>query len=132
MSNIVTEALKLLRVVNPREVVDGISNSDGMLALNRMMHSWKAKGVDVNHYTLEGSDDFPLGEEHEQGVIALLALRLSAPYGLALHEAAMRDAEAGWRALQAEFMQSARPRGVDAGLRALTFGVGFTGSVRRD
>lgn len=116
-------------MVNPREVVDGISIDNGLTALNRMMHAWKARGVDTQHFTLESTDDFPLGEEHEEGVIALLALRLSAAYGLALHEAALRDSEAGWRSLQAEFMPSARQAFVDSGLRGLTFGKGYYGSV---
>lgn len=93
-----------------------------------MMHAWKAQGVDTFHSTLVGTDDFPLHEMHEQGTIALLALRLSSAYGLALHEAALKDAESGWRSLQAEFMDSAPDASVEEGLRGLTFLRGSWGS----
>jgi len=120
MRSIVEGALKILRVQNPRSPVDAISNTEGLTALNRMMHAWKAKGVDTFHTTLGSTDDFPLHESHEQGTIALLAARLAQDYGLQLHESIAKDAMDGWGSLQAEFMESAPKAVFDAGLTETT------------
>lgn len=116
MRDIVEGALKRLRVMNPRKTVDGIAASDGLMALNEMMHSWKAVGVNTDHETLELADDFPLDEEHVQGVKALLAVRLSADYGLPLADGTIKDAADGWSGLQAEFVESAPDAVFDSGI----------------
>lgn len=120
MNDVVTGALKRLRVINARQTPDGVSASDGLAALNDMMHSWKAKGVDTDHDTLEAADDFPLDDEHVQGVKALLAVRLASDYGVAIDEGVARDAGMGWSGLEAEFVKPAEDATVDAGLRNLT------------
>lgn len=107
MNDIVAGALKRLRVINPRSTPDGVAGSDGLMALNEMMHSWKGNGVDTDHDTLEAADDFPLDDEHIQGVAALLAARIASDYGLDIDAGIARDAEQGWSALQAEFVESA-------------------------
>lgn len=107
MNDIVTAALKRLRVINPRSTPDGVAGSDGLSALNRMMHSWRGLGVDTDHETLAAADQFPLDEEHEQGTIALLARRLASDYGMEVPADVAIDADLGWTALQAEFAGSA-------------------------
>jgi hypothetical protein len=116
MADIVTGALKRLRVVNPRHAITAIDMSEGLAALNRMMHSWKAQGVDTDHETLEQTDDFPLDEEHEQGTIALLAVRIASDKGKEIDAGVARDAEQGWLGLQAEFVDSAPAASFDTGL----------------
>lgn len=116
MNDIVSGALKRLRVMNPRKSPDGISAVEGLTALNEMMHSWKGLGVDTDHETLEGSDDFPLDEEHVQGTKALLSVRLAGDYGLEVNAGIVRDAEQGWSALQAEFVEAAPVATLDVGL----------------
>lgn len=120
MNDIVTGALKRLRVINARQTPDGVAASDGLTALNEMMHSWKAKGVDTDHDTLTASDDFPLDDEHIHGVKALLAVRLASDYGVSIDDGVVRDANMGWEGLEAEFVKPAEDATVDAGLRNLT------------
>jgi hypothetical protein len=116
MGDVVTGALKRLRVINPRKTPDGAAGSEGLTALNEMMHSWKAEGVDTDHDTLAASDDFPLDDEHIQGVKALLAVRLASDYGMDIDAGIGRDAEMGWAALQAEYIEPAGDASLDAGL----------------
>lgn len=122
MRDVVEGALKRLRAINPRKTVDGIAASDGLVALNEMMHAWKGVGVNTDHETLELSDDFPLDEEHIQGVKALLSVRLSSDYNLPLTDALVRDADMGWEALCAEFMEASDNAEFDTGLTWLTLG----------
>jgi len=87
-------------------------------ALNKMMSSWAAKGVDVNHYPLDLESPFPLEEMHEQGVIALLAMRIAGDFGItdaALPSGVVRDADEGWTGLQAAYIRPGKVR-FDGGL----------------
>ncbi|MEM8575526.1 MAG: hypothetical protein AAGF48_12925 [Pseudomonadota bacterium] len=122
MSDIVTRALKRLRVNNPRQTPDGVDISDGLDALNDMMHSWKGEGVDTDHDTLKLSDVFPLDDEHIQGVSALLAVRLASDHGTPIPDGVARDARMGWGALQAEFVKPAPDASFEPGLTRLQFG----------
>lgn len=116
MGDIVSGALKRLRVLNARKTPDGITASNGIAALNEMMHSWKGQGVDTDHETMASADDFPLDDEHIQGVKALLAVRLASDYNLEINAGIVRDASEGWSALQAEFVEPAPAATFDAGL----------------
>lgn len=120
--DIVEGALKRLRVINPRKAVEGVAASEGLDALNEMMHSWKGVGCDVDHETADLTDDFGLDDEHVQGVKALLAVRLASDYGMEISPGIVRDADMGWVALQAEFIDAAPDPEFDAGLTRLTLG----------
>ena len=129
MADMVTLALKRLRVINPRKVPDAAAAAEGLSALNAMMHSWKGQAVDIDHVDLEASDDFPLGEEHVQGVAALLAIRLAGDYGVQIDQGIVRDAEMGWSALEAEFIDPPDDAEADYGLRQIgRWGVGWDGT----
>lgn len=87
-------------------------------ALNKMMSAWAVNGVDVNHYTMELETPFPLEEMFEQGVIALLAMRVAGDFGVtddAIPSGVVRDADEGWSALQATYIQPGKVR-FDGGL----------------
>jgi hypothetical protein len=122
MNDIVSGALKRLRVINPRFSPDATAAAEALTALNEMMHSWKTNGIDIGHSTLAATDDFPLGDEYVQGVKALLAIRLSSDHGLEVSQSIVRDAELCWAALQAEFMEAATLSEFDLGLTRMTFG----------
>lgn len=123
MNDIVLGALKRLRVSNPRKALDAVAGTEGLTALNDMMHSWKASGVDVDHDTADAlTDDFTLGDEHIQGVKALLAVRLAGEYGLEVNAGIVRDAQMEWAALEAEFIDAPTQAEFDSGLTRLSFG----------
>jgi hypothetical protein len=117
MNDIVTRALKRLRVINSRETVEAIAATDGLERLNDMMHALKAAGVEIDHDTLEATDDFPLDEEFVQGTAALLAVALADDHGAEVSDGTARDAQQCWEGLQAEFVAKPDPATVDLALR---------------
>lgn len=54
--DIVTRALKRLAVLDPTESVAGADASDGLAALNDLIHEWKVYNVDVLHSNFAISD----------------------------------------------------------------------------
>ena len=56
--------------------------SEGLSAFNEMLHAWKARGVDVSHSDLDLNSTFPLPDQFREGVIYLLAARMSHEFRL--------------------------------------------------
>lgn len=54
--------------------------SEGLDALNAMLHEWKLRGVDISHSDLGLDGTFPLGDEYKDGVVHMLAARLWPDY----------------------------------------------------
>jgi hypothetical protein len=110
-AQIVTRALKRLGLVDTAESPSAADAADGVAALNAMLASWEAKGVKV-------SPDVPLPAKHEQGVVALLAVRLAPDYGAEASRQVQMDARDGWLSLQADYISA--PLAVfDLGLTAM-------------
>jgi hypothetical protein len=95
-AQIVSRALRRLRVIGSAEDPSAEDAADGLAALNAMIAGWEADGVKV-------SGDVPLDARFEEGVVALLAVRLADDYGTAPSPGVVRDAETGWSRLQAAF-----------------------------
>lgn len=100
-TEIVTKALKRINVISGSEVPDASDMSDGKDALNAMIASWDAEGL--------SGDTLPLDKRYEQGIIAMLAVRMAEDFGKQVGPVLARDAENGWRALQAAFITPATP-----------------------
>jgi hypothetical protein len=98
-AQIVTRAYKRLGLVEPGEDPAADMAADGLAALNAMLASWAAHGVNV-------SPDVPLPAKHEKGVTALLAVDLSAEYPGSLTPRVEADAADGWQALQADYISA--------------------------
>lgn len=97
-NDIVKRALKRLGVLAPGEDMDAADGADGNAALNAMIASWQNDGVDV-------SSDVPLPSRHEEGIVALLAVRLAPDYGKVPPAQVLSDAEKGWDSLLAEYIR---------------------------
>ena len=80
MSDIVGRALRKLRVVAIDEPMTADELADGLQQLNSLMHGLKAWGADLSYSDLAASDAFPLGPEFEEGMVYMLAGRLSPDY----------------------------------------------------
>ena len=70
---------------------------DGKKALDLMLSGWAARGVNVDAA-------IPLPAKHERGIVALLAMNLSDDYRQTPGPSVQRDAEDGWRALEAAYI----------------------------
>ena len=96
-----------LRRINVTDAGEDASASDADAALesyNELFFGWVSEGVDTRPTELTLNDDFPLDRKHERGVIALLGIRLADDYDEEITAALARDADTGWRALQADFV----------------------------
>lgn len=95
-SDIVKRALKRLGIVAPGEDVDAADASDGNAALNAMIAAWQNHGIDI-------APDVPIASRHEDGMVALLAVRLAPDYGKTVSADIRAEADRGWSGLLAEY-----------------------------
>jgi hypothetical protein len=98
-AQIVTRALKRLNLVAPGEDPAAADAEDGLAALNAMLAGWQADGVNV-------SPDVPLPAKHEEGVVALLAVRLAPDYGKEASALVYADASKGMDRLYADYISA--------------------------
>lgn len=81
MRNIVERSLRKIRVTAADDPVTAVDMSDGLEALNSMLHALKTFGVDITHTDKTEIEAFPMAAEFEEGAVYLLAERLSPDYG---------------------------------------------------
>lgn len=94
-TQIVTRALRRLNVIPLGGTPSGEDVAEGTEALTAMINSWEAEGL--------SGDVLPLDARFEQGVVAMLAVRLAEEYGKVPSPLLMRDADEGWSAISAAF-----------------------------
>lgn len=80
MRDIVHRSYRKLGIVASDADMTADQASDGIDALNTLLHEWKLRGVDISHSDLGLNDTFPLGNEFKEGVLHILAGRLSPDY----------------------------------------------------
>ena len=108
--NILTRALKRINVVDAGEDVDAGDAETALEAYNEMLFAWVNDNVDVNHAEQTLTDTFALDNRHQQGVIALLAVRLADDYDEEPTRKLLEDADSGWIALQIDYQVTEPPR----------------------
>ena len=111
--DIVSGALRLIKVVAVDEDPSAAYASHALEALNDMIFAWELRGVDVSHIALALSDTFALAEKYHEAVKYLLGQRLANVYNVPPPDAIITDD--GWRRLQAAFWTDPTSS-VDAGL----------------
>lgn len=99
-TQIVTQALKRLAIVQAGEAPSAVDVVDGAAALTQMVSSWSASGVDVT---------LPVASKFEAAVVANLALRLAGDYNVNAGPKLVEDATTGWQQLQAAYIEPATP-----------------------
>lgn len=92
---IATRALRRIRVIAADETPAAADMDAATEALDAMIASWEAKGL--------SGDVLPLDSRFEQGIVAMLAVRLADEYGKEPTAVLARDAEEGWSDLRAAF-----------------------------
>ena len=105
MADIVLGAALRQRVCDAIDSLDANDSKRILQMLNDMMGSWKKQGVDIGWSgALDLTDTFPLSIEHESGVKAMLAVRLSDDYAKPISAQLKEDAIIGWHAIQADYL----------------------------
>lgn len=94
-TEISTRALKRLQIVDALETPSSADIQYATDALNAMIASWECDGL--------SGDTIPLDSRFEQGITAMLAVRLAEDYGKTPGAVMVRDADNGWSAIQSAF-----------------------------
>lgn len=94
-TEISTRALRRLRVLSPDDTISAADLTLCKDALNAMVASWEAGAL--------SGDTLPLEARFEQGVVAMLAVRVAGDYGKQPDPILLRDAERGERAIDGAF-----------------------------
>lgn len=94
-TQIATRALKRLRIVAAGQTPSAEAIEDATEALDAMIAAWEATSL--------SGDVLPLDSRFEQGLVAMLAVRLAGDYGKQPDAVLLRDAEQGQRALDGAF-----------------------------
>ena len=111
MTDFLGRVLKKLSVQGIAENGDADMTAHALDAYNMMAPAWKLRGVDVRHSDVTLTDDFPLGQEFEEGAMYLLASRLAPDFRRPVDF----DAEEWFRDLQAAF-HNPKPAAIAPGL----------------
>lgn len=101
-TEISTRALRRLGVVDPGESPSAADVASATEALTAMINAWEADGLT--------GDVLPLDARFEQGVVAMLAVRMAEEFGKTPGAVLVRDAERGWEQLQAAFFAVPKSR----------------------
>lgn len=90
-----TRALRRIKVLSPDESLSGDMLTSATEALTAMVNSWEAEGL--------SGDILPIDARFEQGLVAMLAVRMAEEFGKEPGPVLLRDADMGWKAIQAAF-----------------------------
>lgn len=94
-TEIATSALRRLNVVDALSSPSAAHVDSATAALTAMLASWEGQWL--------SGDVLPLDARFEQGIVALLAVRLAEDYGKTPGPVLLRDAKDGWAAIQGAF-----------------------------
>lgn len=97
VSDLVTAALRKIGVVAEDETASADAMSNGVDTLNRMIHGWELRGVDLSWTDQVSTDTFALADQYHEGIVYLLAQRLSPDFEVP----AAFDADDWFRTFQA-------------------------------
>lgn len=94
--DILTESLRLLRVIGSNEAPDDDDARDALSALNRMMRRWEANGLALGWNDVANMQDLlPAPPEAEEAIIYNLAMRMRPLFGKTLEPDVMAMARNG-------------------------------------
>lgn len=108
VQDIVSRALRLLRVLDANAAPKAQDMADGMAALNAMMQRWEADGVALGWSAVDNpADTIPAPVEAEEAISYNLAVRLRPEYGATLDPDVVGIANAGLLALRRDVLTAA-------------------------
>lgn len=99
--DVITRALKKLRVISSGETPTSDEADDCVDALNDMLSEWRIDGIDLAPTTLATTDTLDVPADHLNAVVLNLALRVGGMFGAELSQADSYHAENARRALVA-------------------------------
>ena len=82
MQDIIERAYRKAGILGSGEELDADLAAEGLEEANAMLAEWKLRGVDISYMTKVLTNTFPLGIEYEQGVVLMLAERVSSDFNM--------------------------------------------------
>ncbi len=102
---VIKRALRRLAVTTIGQEPSAEEASDGLEALNDMLHGLKGEGGDVGFATLTLNDDLPVAREYIKPIVDLLMRELAPEFGVTLTVNQAEAASSARRILQAAFSE---------------------------
>lgn len=106
-SDIVTRAMRSLRLLSSGEEPTADEMSDGIVAFNDMLFAWRIEGLDIAHVTLDENDTIDVPEDHLGTLRLALAARIGGEYGGELTAYDQMVLDEGMKALRAYYLNLA-------------------------
>lgn len=104
MRDIVTRAMRRAGLIRVDQIPDAAEAAETLRALNGMMAEWVSMGVNTTPTEKALGDLFPLDSKFEDGVSAMLLVRIADENGVTIKQATGTAANACWLSLLAEYL----------------------------
>jgi hypothetical protein len=98
---VITRALRTLKVYGAGEDPSAADEEDCLLALNNMLAGWSINGIDLAHITLIASDTLDVPDDHLEAICLSLAERIAGDFGAEITPANQAIADQGRAAIRA-------------------------------
>ena len=104
--DILTQALREIRVIRATQTIKADQLADGIKYLNQMIADWEADGVELGWYPVTaGSNTLRIQACDEAAVMYNLAVKLSGQYGAPLQPSTISEAGRTFRRLEKSTIQ---------------------------
>ena len=101
VSDVLTQALREIRVIRATQTLAADQLADGITYLNQMMADWEQDGIELGWYPVtQGSDTLRIEAKNEIGVMFNLAILLAGQYGAPLQPTTTAKANRTFRRLE--------------------------------
>lgn len=97
--DLIQMALRRIKIVSRDEAMQADDADHALSALNLMLHGWKARGADITHTDYDLDTTVAVSEELHDGIVQLLAMRLSTDFAVPPPTADGFDYDNWWRAV---------------------------------
>lgn len=109
-SEVITDALRELGVIDETESPSAEQGADGLRKLNQMMETWDVGGISLEYFAQTVlSDTCPIPAYAEMGVTCSLAIRLAPTYRAQVSAELAANAEAAMRVILREAVSPELP-----------------------
>lgn len=82
VNDIVTRAYRKIGIVAHDEAMTSDQGASGLSAFNEMLSAWALDGITITYSDLALTDTFPLADKYREGVIYLLASRITPEFAM--------------------------------------------------
>lgn len=114
---VLTDALKLLRVIAAEEEPEAVDLVDGLRWLNRKLHNLKTKNADIDYQNITLDDAVPVPDELEDAVLYMISAAMAPLWGTQLTPEVAVEAKDAVVTLQAYYGRVGKLK-VDDGIHA--------------